>query len=120
MSATLELTRVSSLGSRPTPAVLLAALLLLVSVLPAIAAEKPRVKADDFTINAEINPSLHRLKATARVHLTALDEVNFVSLELHNALRVTRVTDQNGKSLSAERISQENSIRIQLAETLHK
>src|SRR5207302_8474893 len=119
MAATLEFTRVSSPGLRSKIAAACAALALL-CVLPAFAAEKQRVNGDDFAINADINPGLHRLKATARVHLTALEDTNFVSLELNNALRVIKVTDQNGKALSAERISQENLIRIALPETLRK
>src|SRR5437870_2726786 len=108
MAATLEFTRVCPPGIRGKIASFCAVLALLCS-LPAFAAERQRVKADDFSINADINPSLHRLKATARVHLVALEDTNFVSLELNNALRVIKVSDQNGKSLSAERISQENS-----------
>ena len=69
--------------------------ILLVSVaalaLPAAAAEKPRLRVDDYEINAELLPKTHKLTAQARVKFTALDDINIATFELHNALRPTRV-----------------------------
>src|SRR5579859_5602077 len=89
--------------------VLASALLLL---LPAAAAEKPRVKALDYVIDAEIAPKTHQLTGHAKIKFTVLDDTNFASFELNNGLRPTRITDENGKALTAERISQDNVIRV--------
>src|SRR5947209_7853089 len=101
-------------------AVCLALAALLIFSLSAGAAEKSRVVADDYAIDAQVDPGTHHLRASARIHLIATDDTNFASFELHNALRVIKVTDGNGKPLTAERVSQENSIRIALPETFRK
>ena len=79
---------------------------------PAVAAEKSRVKATDYVIDAEIAPKTHRLTAHAKVTYVAVEDTNFATFELHNALRVSKVLDGNGKALSAERISQDNAVRV--------
>src|SRR5213075_2746026 len=42
------------------------------------------------------------------------------TFELHNGLRVTKVLDQSGKPLSAERVTQDSTVRVQLATPLTK
>src|ERR1700759_3239259 len=88
--------------------------------VPALAAERSRIKAEDYVIDAEIVPRTHRLTARAKVKFTALDDVNFASFELHNGLRVTKVTDEKGKPLTAERVTQDSSIRISFPNTMQK
>ncbi len=75
---------------------------------------------DDYIIHAVVNPQTHQLKAQARVKFTALEDVNIATFELHNALRPTRVVDANAQSLSAERVSQDSTVRISLPSTLTK
>jgi hypothetical protein len=87
---------------------------------PAVAADRSRIKAEDYVIDAEIVPRTHRLTARAKVKFTALDDVNFASFELHNGLRVTKVTDEKGKPLTAERVTQDSSIRISFPNTMQK
>ena len=84
------------------------------------AAEKPRIRVDDYAIYAEIVPRAHKLVAKAKVKFTALDDISVATFELHNALRPTRITDADGKPLTAERITQDNSIRIPLPAGLAK
>ena len=80
---------------------------LMVSLLaPAWGQQRARVKAEDYVIDAEIVPKAHRLTARAKVKITARDDINFASFELHNGLRVTKVLDANGRPLTAERVSQ--------------
>ncbi len=86
--------------------------LFLSLVVSALGAERSRVKAEDYVIDAEIIPHSHHLTARAKVRFVALDETNFATFELNNGLRVTRVTEANGRALSAERISQDNAIRV--------
>jgi hypothetical protein len=97
--------------------ILVSALLLL---LPASAAEKPRVKAIDYVIDAEIVPKTHQLIAHAKIKFMVLDDTNFASFELNNGLRPTHIADENGKALTAERISQDNVIRVAFPSGLTK
>src|SRR5205085_8886362 len=73
-----------------------------------------------YAIDADVNPGTHRLKASACVHFVATEDTNFAAFELNNALRPTKITDLNGKTLNAERISQENIIRVSLPALLPK
>ena len=84
------------------------------------AAEKPRIQVDDYIIHVAVTPESHQLKAQARVKFTALEDINIATFELHNDLRPTRVLDQNGQTLSAERVSQDSTVRISLPSTLTK
>jgi aminopeptidase N len=94
-------------------------LLLLVS-LPAWAAEKTRLRVDDYPIDAELTPHTHKISARAKVKFTALEDVNAATFELHNGLRVSKVTDATGQTLSAERITQDFTVRVQLSKPLNK
>src|SRR2546421_12938485 len=87
-------------------------ILVLALALSALGAEKVRIKAEDYVIDAEIIPKTHHLTAHAKVKFTALDDVNFATFELNNALRPTRVLDEKGNVLTAERISQDNAVRV--------
>ncbi len=84
------------------------------------AAEKPRIQVDSYVIHVAVTPQTHQLKAQARVKFTALEDINIATFELHNALRPTRVTDANGASLPAERVSQDSTVRISLPNTMTK
>jgi len=100
----------------------LAALTALV-LLPAAtlqAAEKPRIQAEDYNIEATVSPQSHRLTARAVVKFVALDDISIATFELHNALRVTQVTDEHGTTLAAERVSQDSTIRVALPSGMTK
>src|ERR1051326_7421187 len=88
--------------------------------LPALAADRARVRAEDYVIDADITPKTHHLSAKARIKFIALDDTNFASFELNNGLRVTRVIDEHGKPLTPERVTQENAVRISFPATLAK
>ena len=89
-------------------------------VFPVLAAEKARLRVENYDIDAELSPRSHKLTAKAKVRFTALDDLSAATFELHNALRPTKVTDDSGKLLQVERISQENAIRVGLPEGLPK
>src|ERR1700681_4755443 len=95
-------------------------LLLLLGSLPAWAAEKTRLRVDDYQIDAELTPHTHKISARAKVKFTALDDINAATFELHNGLRVSKVTDDSGQTLSAERITQDFTVRVQLSKPLSK
>ena len=66
--------------------------------LPAWAAEKMRLRVDDYQIDAELIPHTHKITARAKVKFTALEDLNIATFELHNALRVTKVTRCGGQA----------------------
>jgi tetratricopeptide (TPR) repeat protein len=82
--------------------------------------EKLRLRVDDYKIEAQLNPHAHQITARAKVTFTALEDLDSVSFELHNALRVTKVVDANNKPLQAERIAQNSTVRVELPATLPK
>jgi tetratricopeptide (TPR) repeat protein len=97
------------------------ALLLLVFVgTPSRAAEKTRLRVDDYQIEAELTPHLHQISARAKVKFTALQDLNTAIFELHNGLRVTKVLDEKDQPLSAERVTQDSTIRVPLPAGLAK
>ncbi len=95
-------------------------LFFLILSARARAAEKMRLRVDDYQIDAELEPHSHQLKARAKVKFTALEDLNIASFELHNGLRVTKVTDDAGKPLVAERSIQDSSVRVQLPSDMPK
>src|SRR5436309_7769720 len=101
----------------------LAAVLLSFSLavcLPAFAADKLHFHAAEYQIDAALNPHEHKIAARVRVKITAFDDLNIATFQLHNDLRVTKVTDASGKPLNAERMPQDSSVRVSLKSTLPK
>jgi hypothetical protein len=97
-----------------------ALLLLILIALPSWAAEKAHLRVDDYQIEAELTPHLHQISARAKVKFTALQDLNTAIFELHNGLRVTRVLDDKNQPLSAERVTQDSTIRVPLPAGLSK
>ena len=94
---------------------------LIVLAVSALAADKPsRLRVDNYQIEAELNPHSHTLKAKTKVKFTALDDLSTAVFELNNALRLSKVTDANNKLLSAERVTQDSTVRIPLTSGLPK
>ena len=107
---------------RPQRRKLCACLVLALCVLPlpALAAEKPHFRADDYQIDAVLNPHEHKIAARAKVKITALEDLNIATFQLHNDLRLSKVTDPSGKALTADRLPQNSSVRISLNKTVPK
>ncbi|HEY3930025.1 MAG TPA: M1 family aminopeptidase [Candidatus Koribacter sp.] len=102
-------------------AVGLIAAVILVASLPLYAApEKIRLHVDDYVIDAQIQPVTHKLTAHTTVKFTALEDLATATFELNNALRVTHVADDKGQELQAERVSQDNTVRVALPNGLPK
>ena len=95
-------------------------LAVLALCVPAQAAEKPRLRVDDYQIEAELTPHLHQINARAKVKFTALQDLTTAVFELHNDLRVTKVLDANNQLLNAERVTQDSTVRIALPKGLAK
>ena len=97
-----------------------ALLLLALVAIPLQAAEKTHLRVEDYQIQAELTPHLHQISARAKVKFTALQDLSIAVFELHNDLRVTRVLDENNQPLSAERVTQDSTIRVALPNGLAK
>ena len=106
-----------ALGALKSSLVLLSALFLTTATW---AAEKPRLRVDDYQIDADLAPHLHQISARAKVTFTALQDINVAVFELNNGLRVTKVLDANNKLLLAERVTQDYTIRVPLPAGLAK
>src|SRR5260370_12264070 len=82
--------------------------------LPAGGAEKIRFHASDYQIDAVVSPNEHKITARAKVKITALEDLNIATFQLHNDLRLTKVTDAAGKVLTVDRAPQDSSVRVSL------
>ncbi len=98
----------------------LALLLLAFGAIPSRAADKTHLRVEDYQIEAELTPHQHQISARAKVKFTALQELSVAVFELHNSLRVTRVLDDKNQPLSAERVTQDSTIRVPLPAGLPK
>jgi len=85
-----------------------------------MAAEKQRIRVDDYQIDADLLPQSHKLTARAKVKFTALEDISVATFQLNNALRITKLTDATNKPLSPERITQDSAVRIALNNGLTK
>ncbi|MGC1451150.1 MAG: M1 family aminopeptidase [Candidatus Sulfotelmatobacter sp.] len=94
--------------------------LLVLLAMPSRAADKNRLRVDDYQIEAELEPHLHQITARAKVKFTALQDLSVATFELHNDLRVTRVLDEKNQPLSAERVTQDSTVRVPLPSGLAK
>jgi hypothetical protein len=94
--------------------------LVVLLALPSWAAEKARLRVDDYQIEAELDPHLHQITARAKVKFTALQNLSVAVFELHNDLRVTKVVDEKNQPLSAERVTQDSTVRVPLPAGLSK
>ena len=108
--------------ARPRSRGLIGFVLVVLSLasLPVWAAEKSRFHVDDYQIDAVLNPHDHKLTARARVKITAQEELNVATLNLHNDLRLSKVTDTAGKTLTVDRVPQDSSVRVSLNKTVAK
>ncbi len=78
--------------------------------LPA-AVERPELQISAYQIDAEIDPAAHHLQATAVVTFTAPPNADLVTFGFHPALKITKITDDQGKLLTGERTA-DGSIRV--------
>jgi len=94
--------------------------LIVLSAMPSWGVEKSRLRVDDYQIDVTLSPHLHQMSARAKVKFTALQDLSVAVFELHNDLRVTKVLDDKGQPLSAERVTQDSTVRVPLPTGLSK
>ncbi len=88
--------------------------LAFIAAPPARAAEKMRLRVDDYQIDAELLPQNHKLTARAVVKFTALEDLSVATFQLNNSLRITKLVDAANKPLNPERNTQDSSVRFAL------
>jgi aminopeptidase N len=103
---------------RSTIAALFSLCLLATPLLAAPA--RPQLQVTGYVINADLDPSVNRLSATAAVTFTALEDLTAPIFELNNGLQITKVTDANKRPLEAERLTNNSTVRFSLANPIPK
>ena len=104
----------------PTVVCLLGLCLAMISSRTALAADRTRLHVEDYQIDVELLPQTHKLTARAVVKVTALEDLNVVTFQFNNALRITRLVDANNKPLTPERNTQDSTVRFSLNSGLAK
>jgi hypothetical protein len=94
--------------------------LCLFAVTAWAAPVKVQMQITGYVINADLDPAVNRLTATADVTFTALEELSNPTFELNNGLQVTKATDPQGKPLQYERLTNNNTVRFTPAVPLAK
>jgi len=113
MDRTMKVSQSNSrqLLSRYALVLLLAACTLAAATPASAQRERPALNITGYVIDAELDPATHHLTATAVVSFTAPANLDVVTFGFHPALKVTKITDENGKLLDGERMA-DGSIRV--------
>src|ERR1700761_972548 len=111
MSALFRIFRTTSLT---------AFVLCLFTAMVWAAPAKPQLQITGYLINADLDPSVNRLSATADVTFTALEELTTPIFELNNGLQITKVSDGSKKPLEAERLTTNSTVRFNLSSPIPK
>jgi aminopeptidase N len=81
---------------------------------------RARIDVQTVALDAQINPTAQTLNATAKITFIPLDNTSTVTFELNNALNLTRVTDVEGRQITASRFGEDMSVRLSLPQPLPK
>ncbi len=80
-----------------------------------------RIDVTHYAIDVEINPRTQTLSATAKLDYKALDDdSSTVTLELNNALNVSKVVDGQGREIQSSRTMQDFGLRLSMPEPTKK
>jgi hypothetical protein len=92
----------------------------LLTVTAWAAPVKVQMQITGYVINADLDPAVNRLTATADVTFTALEELANPTFELNNGLQVTKATDAKGQTLQYDRLTNNSTVRFTPATPLPK
>ena len=82
---------------------------------------RARIRVENYTIDAEIQPATQALIATVEVRFVPLDNNgSALSFELNNALTVSRVVDAKGAQINNTRNQQDSTVRLSFDPPLPK
>ena len=85
--------------------------LLMAVPLAAQRAERPALNITGYVIDAELDTTTHHLAAKAVVSFTAPANLEVVNFGFHPALKITKISDEQGKLLEGERTA-DGTIRV--------
>src|ERR1700737_3937251 len=71
----------------------------------------PKIDVQAVVLDAQINPTAQTLNATAKVTFIPQDNTSSVTFELNNGLNLTRVTDVEGRQITASRFGEDMTVR---------
>jgi hypothetical protein len=92
----------------------------LASATVAMAQTRARIDVQEVAIDAQIDPRAQSLKATAKVKFLAVDDVTTATFDLNNALTLDRVTEEDGREVSANRSAQDMTVRVALPQPVKR
>ncbi len=95
-------------------------LVALTSVAQERGQTRARIDVQMVALDAQIDPNAGTLSATAKITFIPLDNTSSVTFELNNALNLTRVTDVEGRQITASRFGEDNSVRVSMPQVLPK
>jgi Peptidase family M1 domain/Tetratricopeptide repeat len=81
---------------------------------------RPQMQITAYVISADLDPAVNRLTATADVTFTALEDLTTPTFELNNGLQITKATDAKNQPLESERLTNNSTVRFNLATPLAK
>jgi hypothetical protein len=93
------------------PLAALFGLALLATPVCAQRTDRPALNITGYVIDAEIDTATHHLAAKTQVTFSAPENMELVAFGFHPALKVNKITDENGKVLTGER-SADGTIRV--------
>ncbi len=99
------------LGRRCALGLLVAACAAIVAIPLAAQRERPALDITGYVIDAELDTTAHHLTAKAVVTFTPPPNQDVVTFGFHPALKVTKITDENGKVLDGERTA-DGGVRV--------
>src|SRR5580700_7445369 len=79
------------------------------------------IDVDNYTIDAQINPSTQTINAHVVVRFVSLDDqANSATFELNNNLNISQITDAKGNTLNSSRNQADNTVRVTFPGVLPK
>ncbi len=81
---------------------------------------RPQLQVTGYVIDADLDPATHHLSATAKVTFTALEDLAAPVFELNNGLQISKATDANNTPLESERLTNNSTVRFNLANPIPK
>lgn len=95
---------------------------LALAIAPAAAQEaqrRPAIDVEHYAIEAEIRPESQSLAATVEVRFRSQEDNAYTAVfELHNALNVSKVEDEQGRPIQATRSRPDFTVRLTFPEAL--
>ena len=94
--------------------------LLAEDYAPEELAQLPPIRIQHYVLEAELQPAAHEIKGKAQIRFAASEDIRTVELELNHNLFPTKLTNEQGETLSAQRTSSDLTLLVQLGQVVSK